>query len=47
MRQAVSLGADRATWDNPSQFVRIPDDRRENGKRQTVFFFDPANAVQL
>jgi hypothetical protein len=34
---AVSLGADRATW-TPSQFVRMPDGTRENGRRQTVFF---------
>jgi hypothetical protein len=40
MRYAVSLGADYATWTR-SQFVRIPDGTRENGKRQTVFFFNP------
>ena len=40
MRYAVSLGADRATW-TKSQFVRIPDGTRENGKRQTVYFFNP------
>lgn len=40
MAYAVSLGADKATW-TPSQFVRMPDGRRENGKRQTVFFFNP------
>jgi hypothetical protein len=37
---AVSLGADAATWTR-SQFVRLPDGLRENGKRQTVFFFNP------
>jgi len=37
---AASLGADRANW-NPSQFVRMPDGLRENGKRQTVYFFNP------
>jgi hypothetical protein len=36
-RYAVSLGADRATWTR-SQFVRMPDGTRDNGKRQTVFY---------
>jgi len=40
MQYAVSLGADRATW-TPSQFVRMPDGTRNNGKRQTVYFFNP------
>ena len=40
MRYAVSLGADRATW-TLSQFVRMPDGTRDNGKRQTVYFFNP------
>ena len=40
-RYAVSLGADRASW-NPSQFARMPDGLRGNGKRQTVYFFNPA-----
>jgi hypothetical protein len=39
-RYAVSLGADRAYW-NRSQFARMPDGRRDNGKRQTVYFFNP------
>jgi hypothetical protein len=39
-RYAVSLGADRANW-NPSQFTRMPDGLRENGKRQTIYFFNP------
>jgi hypothetical protein len=38
-RYAVSLGADTATW-TPSQFVRMPDGVRANGKRQTVFFLN-------
>jgi hypothetical protein len=38
-RYAVSLGADRATWTR-SQFVRMPDGRRDNGNRQTVFFLN-------
>ncbi len=40
-RYAVSLGADRANW-NPSQFARMPDGLRDNRKRQTVYFFNPA-----
>jgi hypothetical protein len=37
---AVSLGADRASWTR-SQFARMPDGLRENGRRQTVYFFNP------
>ena len=46
-RYAVSLGADRATWTR-SQFVRMPDGTRDNGKRQTVFFvnFKPTECNQ-
>jgi len=40
MRYAVTLGADGATWTR-SQFVRMPDGRRDNGKRQAVYFFNP------
>lgn len=40
MSYAVSLGADRALWTR-SQFVRMPDGTRDNGNRQTVFFFNP------
>lgn len=40
MKYAVSLGADPATW-TLSQFVRMPDGTRENGKRQAVYFFNP------
>jgi hypothetical protein len=40
MQYAVSLGADRATWTR-SQFVRMPDGIRENGRRQAVYFFNP------
>ncbi len=40
MRRAVTLGADRATWTR-SQFVRMPDGFRDNGRRQTVHFFNP------
>jgi hypothetical protein len=45
MNLAVSLGADRATW-LESQFVRIPDGQRDNGRRQTCYFLDPAEAVR-
>jgi len=38
-RYAASLGADPATWTR-SQFVRMPDGTRHNGKRQTVFFLN-------
>ena len=40
MHHAVSLGADNATWTR-SQFVRMPDGTRDNGKRQAVYFFNP------
>jgi hypothetical protein len=40
MRHAVELGADHAHW-LKSQFVRVPDGLRENGKRQRVIFFNP------
>jgi hypothetical protein len=40
MRYAVSLGADTATWTR-SQFVRMPDGVRSDGRRQIVFFFNP------
>jgi hypothetical protein len=36
-RYAVSLGADPRMWTR-SQFVRMPDGTRDNGKRQTVYF---------
>jgi hypothetical protein len=44
MRYAVTIGADHATWVR-SQFVRMPDGTRENGKHQAVYYFDPA-AIQ-
>ncbi len=37
---AVSLGADPQLWVR-SQFVRLPDGWRENGKRQEVMYFNP------
>jgi len=42
MEYAVSLGADSATW-TKSQFVRMPDGTRENGKRQEILYFNPAS----
>ena len=40
MQYAVSLGADPAMWTR-SQFARMPDGTRDNGERQTMFFFNP------
>ncbi len=40
-RYAVSLGADPATWTR-CQFVRMPDGQRDNGKRQSVIYFNPS-----
>jgi hypothetical protein len=40
MRYAVMLGADAATWSRV-QFVRMPGGLRDNGERQTVYFFNP------
>jgi len=37
-KEATRLGADTATW-NKSLFVRMPDGKRENGKRQTILYF--------
>lgn len=39
-RYAVSLGADYHTF-LKSQFVRIPDGRRNDGRRQAVYYFNP------
>jgi hypothetical protein len=38
-RYAVALGADHATWTR-SQFVRMPDGKRDNGRQQPVFFLN-------
>jgi hypothetical protein len=41
MNLAVSLGADNMMWSR-SQFARMPDGLRDNGRRQAVFYFNPA-----
>jgi hypothetical protein len=41
MQYALSLGADPANWSR-SQFSRMPDGLRDNGRRQTVYFLNPA-----
>ncbi len=38
---SVLVGADRANWSR-SQFTRMPDGVRDNGRRQAVYFFNPA-----
>jgi hypothetical protein len=45
MEAAIRLGGDHHTFTR-SQFVRLPDGRRENGRRQFTFFFNPANGVK-
>lgn len=37
---ATKLGADPATW-TPCQMVRLPEGRRDNGRQQSVLFFNP------
>jgi hypothetical protein len=37
---ALTLGADPATWTR-SQFVRMPDGRRDNGRRQCIYWYNP------
>ena len=44
MEYAVSLGADHVLWTR-SQFTRMPDGTRENGKIQTCYYLDPGKAV--
>ncbi|HWN93476.1 MAG TPA: hypothetical protein VNT99_00465 [Methylomirabilota bacterium] len=39
-RYAVALGADRMLWTR-CQFVRMPNGTRDNGKRQSVLYFNP------
>ena len=38
---AIMLGADKATW-SPCQLVRMPEGRRDNGRRQAVLFLNEA-----
>jgi len=40
MAHACELGGDHALWTR-SQFCRMPDGERDNGKRQTVYYFNP------
>ena len=40
MRYAVTLGADPALWIK-SQFTRVPDGTRSDGRRQAVYYFRP------
>lgn len=40
MHAACILGADPRMWTR-SQFARMPDGLRDNGKRQTVYYFNP------
>jgi hypothetical protein len=44
MRYAYQIGADHVTW-CPSQFVRIPDGTRQDGRFQPVFYLNADNAV--
>ena len=39
--EALALGACRSTWCR-SQFVRMPDGTRDDGRQQSVEYFDPA-----
>ena len=40
MGDAVSLGADKATW-TKCQFVRMPGGKRDNGANQAIIYFNP------
>jgi hypothetical protein len=41
MRRAVSLGGDRIPVWNKCQLVRVPGGLRDNGRHQTIHYFDP------
>ncbi len=43
-RLCIALGADPALMRNHSQFVRMPNGTRDNGKRQHCVYFNPAAA---
>jgi len=40
MQEACVFGGDSRMWSR-SQFARMPDGLRDNGKRQTVYYFNP------
>jgi hypothetical protein len=44
--EAVRVGADPQLWLR-SQFVRIPDGRRDNRKRQSILYFNTQKAITL
>ena len=46
MRYAISLGADPPSWVK-SQFVRMPEGRRDNGHQQTIVYLDPSAIREL
>lgn len=41
-KAAIECGADAALMRNRSSFVRMPEGRRDNGKVQSVIYFDPS-----
>lgn len=45
MHRCVQLGADPATWTR-CQMVRMPGGTREDGRRQSVFYFNPQTFSQ-
>lgn len=44
-RLCIALGADPALYKNPSQFVRMPNGTRANGKRQYCVYLNPGAAT--
>lgn len=44
-RLAIGLGADSVLFRNRSQFVRMPNGTRENGKMQEVAYLDPGSVL--
>lgn len=45
-RLCIALGADPVLFRNHSQFVRMPNGRRDNGKPQSVIYFNPETISQ-
>ena len=45
-RLCIALGADPALFRNHSQFVRMPNGTRDNGKPQSVIYFNPETISQ-